>query len=366
MTDRKALLSRWLHEDALPLWSGIGIDAATGTAWEALDHNGAPCPDMERRLRVQARQAYCFASSGNPAHLPLAQQLFAFAMTHGFDPVNGNLAAYLNPDTTIRTAPHDLYDIAFMLLALSALGAAGCDITTDLAHLEAQLARLKAPRGWHENAAHTLPRRQNPHMHMFEASTALYRVTGAARFREMADECLGLFTDVFFQHDGQVLEYFDAGWQPLNIADQTIEPGHMAEWIYLIDRFETATGATTDIDIDLLFGAILAQRCTRGYLPDHTGPAQGPTCQTHRMWPQTELLKAALVMHNRGANLDPNTAPDAIFDLLWRDYLTTETPGGWYDKRSSNGTLLSNNMPASTFYHILCALRFYANDGRVD
>ena len=366
MTDRKALCSRWLSDEALPLWSGIGIDTATGTAWEALDHTGAPCPDMDRRLRVQARQAYCFASSGTPAHLPLAQQLFAFAMGRGFDPVTGNLAAYLNPDTSINTAPHDLYDLAFMLLALAALGDAGCDITADLAHLETALARLKAPRGWHENARRTLPRRQNPHMHMFEATTALYHTTGQARFRDMADECLGLFRDVFFQTDGRILEYFDADWHPLAVDKQTIEPGHMAEWIYLLDRYETVTGATTNVDLDLLFNAVVTRRDVAGFLPDRAEPANDPACQTRRMWPQTELLKATVVMQRRGAVLDPNMAPDAVFDLLWHDYLTTQTPGGWYDKRAIDGTLLSDTMPASTFYHILCALRFYANDGRVD
>ena len=366
MKDRKQLLSQWLHEAALPLWSGIGIDAATGTVWEALDHNGTPRTDMKRRLRVQARQVYCFANTGDPAHLPMARQLFAFAINHGFDPETGNLAAYLNPDTSIHSAPHDLYDIAFMLLALAALGESGCDIAADLAHIETQLARLKAPRGWFENPARPLPRRQNPHMHMFEAATALYHTTGQVRFRDMAEECLGLFTDIFFQSDGRILEYFNADWHPLAANEQTIEPGHMAEWVYLIDRFETVTGATTGIDLDLLFGAVVMRRDAGGFLPDRAEPIDDPACQTRRMWPQTELLKAAVVMQNRGALLPVDLSPDAIFDLLWRDYLTTQTPGGWYDKRAIDGTLLSDTMPASTFYHILCALRFYARDGRVD
>lgn len=95
--DFKARLQNWLQDQALPLWTGAGVDPATGTVWEALDHNGLPCVEMPRRLRVQARQAYSFAMSGDPAHQALALRLFRFAMDQGFDEVSGHLAAGLAP-----------------------------------------------------------------------------------------------------------------------------------------------------------------------------------------------------------------------------------------------------------------------------
>ena len=130
--DRTAL-SDWITGQALPLWSQTGWDAATGTVWEALDHQGQPLRDMPKRLRVQARQAYCFAAAAARApDLPdlgdQALRLFRFAMTRGIDPETGNLGGLLNPDGSIRTAPHDLYDVAFMLLAASALKCMGGQI----------------------------------------------------------------------------------------------------------------------------------------------------------------------------------------------------------------------------------------------
>lgn len=356
MDETSLKLQDWIKNAALPLWSETGLDAKTGTVWEALDHAGQPCRDMERRLRVQARQAYCFARSGDPELGALALQLFRFAIDHGFDPVTDNLAAWLAPDTTIRTAPHDLYDMTFMLLAAAALTEAGYDVADDLARLEAALLRLKAPRGWYENAARTLPRRQNPHMHMFEAATALYQATGAERFRAMAQEALDLFRTVFLHPDGRVLELFDQDWTPLSGEAQVTEPGHMAEWVYLLDRYEAATGTACGIDLDQLFDAVLACRAPDGLLPDRSQPTLSPT---RRMWPQTELLKAALTQQRRGRILPEDAQPPHVLGLLWQGYFETPVPGGWYDTRSLNGVLLSQNMPASTFYHIVVAFDFY-------
>lgn len=352
-------LPRWLAEDALPLWSTVGVDSATGTVWEALDHAGVPCTQMQRRLRVQVRQAYCLTQSEDPEHWDLALQLFRFAMDHGFDPESGNLAAQLAPDTCILTAPHDLYDLAFMLLAASALIRAGFDIAADLARLEQELAKLKAPRGWYENAIHALPRRQNPHMHMFEVSLALFHATGEARFLAMAEEGLSLFREVFLQHDGQVLEYYDADWNPLAAPDQAIEPGHLAEWIYLIDHFEQISGQDSGVPLMVLFDAVLTQRDASGLLPD----CAEPRVDSRRMWPQAELLKAGVVMRRRGVVLDPSASPEAVLERIWQDYMDTPVVGGWYDKRSREGALVSSNMPASTFYHILVAFRFYLSGG---
>lgn len=359
-TDWTEVLPRWLTEEALPLWTSTGVDAATGTVWEALDHTGAPLADMERRLRVQVRQAYCFAQSQDPAHHALALQLFRFAMDKGFDPETGNLGARLAPDCRLISAPHDLYDLAFMLLAAAALIEAGFDVTADLARLETELARLKAPRGWLESTEAPARRRQNPHMHMFETSTALFAATGEARFCSMAEECLGLFREVFLAADGRVLEFFDTGWQPLPPDQQAVEPGHMAEWIYLIHRYEMLTGQDSGLDLAHLFAAVAERRDAAGLLPDRSDPLSG----SRRMWPQTEFLKAGVALRRRGLKLPAGCSPEEVLALMWRDYLQTPVPGGWYDKRSSAGGLLSQNMPASTFYHILVAFRFYLSDGQ--
>lgn len=358
MTDRPlahaARVRTWLCDQALPLWSTAGIDPSGAGAWEALEHDATPQRAREKRLRVAPRQAFVFASAaaaGQGDYLDLSRRLFDFAMTRGFDPDTGNLAARLTPDGAILKAPHDLYDLAFMLLAAAALAGAGVDTSAELARLTQSLDRLKAPRGWFEDAAGTRPRRQNPHMHLFEAATELYRVTGDARWRAVADECLGLFGDVFLQPDGRVLEFFTDDWTPV-AEGQAVEPGHMAEWVWLLDRYELATGQAAGIDPAPVFAAAVAARDGRGLLPDSVEPPS----DSRRTWPQTELLKACLARRRQDAAA---LHPDAVLVPMFEEYLDTPVPGGWYDRRGLDGRLLSGDMPSSTFYHLHGACTAY-------
>ncbi|MEM6388897.1 MAG: AGE family epimerase/isomerase [Pseudomonadota bacterium] len=336
----------WLYDRALPFWAEAGIDPSGAGAWEALEHDGTPQRTRDKRLRVMPRQAFVFASAGG-AYLPLARRLFDFAMARGFDPNTGHLAALLSPEGEILKAPHDLYDMAFMLLAAAALTEAGEDVAADLATLTEKLGWLKAERGWYETAegAAKHPRRQNPHMHLFEASTELYRVTGDAAWRAIADECLSLFKEVFLQGDGRVFEFFNLDWSAAE--SQAVEPGHMAEWIWLLHRYEVATGESAGVDLNAVWAATLKGQDASGLLYDSSEPLS----ETRRLWPQTELLKASLVVGGTG-----DMTPERIAARLYAEYLDTEVPGGWYDKRRiSDGALISTDMPSSTFYHLYVA-----------
>lgn len=354
----------WLLESAVPLWTGAGWDAATGTVWEALDHQGSPCRQMPRRLRVQARQAYAFAKlAGHPetdtaraADLKArAEHLFGFVMARGFAQGSGNLASVLGPDLDVLEAPHDLYDLSFVVLAAAGLLAIGCDVRDELARLEKALSRLEAPQGWFETANRSVPRRQNPHMHLFEAMCAMYRVTGAPRFGHLAARCRAVLLSRLMQADGRLPEYFDSDLAPLPRKAQQEEPGHLVEWVSLEAGWQAlglpdAQAGGCFPPGNPLFLAAIAQASPQGFLPDVAGGA------TYRLWPQAEMIRAGRVMEAQGATIPANYRPDAVVSRVWPAYFETGVPGGWYDQRSANGALLSTTMPASSFYHIVEAL----------
>ncbi|RKT32206.1 mannose-6-phosphate isomerase [Roseovarius halotolerans] len=347
---------QWLEEAAYPLWSGRGVDPATGIVWEALDHAGKPLFDSDRRLRVLARQAYCFVGSGRPTLVELGERQFRYAMDHGFCAQSGRLAAVFDSHLNIRHAPHDLYDLAFMLLAASTLLAQGRLRADDLPRLEAALGVLKAGCGWFETMDQALPRRQNPHMHLFEAATELYHITGAPRFLGIAEECHDLFSTLFLQKDGRILEHYDAGLQPLTGARQSVEPGHMAEWIYLLHRYQQVTGRSPGSVPERLFAAVQRHRTESGFLPDRADPRVA----TRRLWPQLEYLRAAAVMRQRGHTLDLRDTPEQIMSRIARDYLDKAVPGGWFDRCDARGKVISSVMPASSLYHLQPAIRILA------
>ena len=191
-----------------------GGDAATGTVWEALDHQGRPCRQMPRRLRVQARQAYAFAKlAGHPETDPTLGEISRRAPNgfsgsswrEGLRSGQRQSCQCAVPDLDVLEAPHDLYDLSFRV----SWRRPGCWPLAvmsgkTLQDSKMRCDRLEAPQGWFETANRSVPRRQNPHMHLFEAMCAMYRVTGAARFGHLAARCRAV-----------LLGRFDAGrWPP--------------------------------------------------------------------------------------------------------------------------------------------------------
>lgn len=361
-------ISAWIHEQALPLWTTVGFDETSGTVWEALSHGGRPLSGRAKRMQVQMRQAYCFARAcrlkGQSEHrvqdlTHKAEQLVKFALDSGVDPGTGYLASELAPDGTILAAPHNLLDVAHLLLAISELIRTGKDMTAELSQAEAMLSQLKATDlGWRPSlhADDDAPMSHVPHMHLFEAATALYSVTARDRFDQIATTCLTLFRDHVLQPDGAVPVMVSSEWEPLEFG-QRVEPGLMAEWVFLIDAWERAAGKSSDIDLMPMFVHACAARDQAGALPDMSRPKS----DTRRLWPQTELLKASIVLAKRGCVLPEGADPVSVAQMIWREYLDVPVKGGWYDQRAIDGVLVSRDMPASSFYHLLVALTLYAD-----
>ncbi len=74
-----------------------------------------------------------------------------------------------------------------------------------------------------------------------------------------------------------------------------------------------------------------------------------------RLWPQTERLKAALVLADQA--LDGERAAlvedaESTLRALWL-YLTPD--GLWRDKRLPDGAFVDEAVPVSSFYHIMAA-----------
>lgn len=360
-TDILATLRSLMVEHALPLWATAGWDHHCGGFIERLDRDGSPQTEAPRRVRVQARQIYCYAKAAQFNWYSGAKELalkgLDYLLTRARS-ADGGFVHLLDADGSVADASRDSYDHAFVLLALANVYQIGQDaqvraeIDTTLRFID---QRLRSPHGgFIEGLPPAMPRRQNPQMHLFEAMIALFDATGDAVFQNRAGDFFGLFVGNLFDPRTQVLgEYFEEDWSRINPV--VVEPGHLAEWTWLLKGFERITGCPTARHRTALMSSLLRYRDATGCLVDE-GDAEGRiTKSSRRCWPQTELAKAWIAQAESGEAGASDEARAALA-LLYKHYLDHPVRGGWYDQFDGKGRSIVDSIPASTFYHVLCAI----------
>jgi mannose/cellobiose epimerase-like protein (N-acyl-D-glucosamine 2-epimerase family) len=351
-------------EHSLPLWSREGWNPATGGFVERLDIEGGADRAAPRRVRVQARQIYCFAKAAQLGWYPQGREIaikgleYLVAKARSPDGRPG-FVHLLDPEGSAIDPARDTYDHAFVLLALAAVYQLSQDaqVADEIKSLVAFLdTDLRSPHGGLiEGIPATLPRRQNPHMHLFEAMTATFDATGDPVYQNRAGELFGLFVANLYDSRRHVLgEYFEEDWS--RIEPVSVEPGHLAEWVWLLKGFERISGCPTGRYRSQLLASALRYRDHVTSCLFDEGDADGKIRKfTRRLWPQTEIAKAFIAQAEAG---EPAAADEALkaLDRLYQHYLRHPVLGGWYDQFDRDNRSLVDFIPASSFYHILCAI----------
>lgn len=374
LIERTAQLKAWLEGAALPLWWEAGASKPDDGFYERIGQNGRPMTQDNRRARVQPRQAYCFAAAGKagwtggPWREAVLHGLSWFDRVYRLD--NGLYGNLADKDGTLIDPSFDLYNQAFAIFANAALAEALPEraeaargraegilaiLKRDYAHPHLGFEEAKPPRE---------PLCSNPHMHLFEAALAWEAVTGGAPlWKDLADEIGTLALTRFIDAEsGGLREFFDRDWRPLpGDKGRIMEPGHQFEWGWLLARWGALRGdaevvgrAKRLFEIGEAHGICPRRKVAIMQLYDDFSWADGLA----RLWPQTEWLKAAvrLASLSQGAEreaylVSANRALDAL-----DPFLATPVAGLWYDKWPADGEMIDEPAPASTFYHILCAI----------
>lgn len=359
---------QWLFEAALPLWSTRGTDLVDGGFFERLNPDDTMSDDP-RRSRLVARQIYVFAKAHELGwNGPSLQRV-----QHGLDFLlgkcvqsDGRLVASVAADGTVIDDSFTLYDYAF---ALFALAAAARVQPNEAEALEAKALALvdtlddtrRSPdgRGYQDDAAVL---KSNPHMHLLEAAIAWTRASDNPRWTLMADRLADLCVQTFIDADCRaVREYFTTSWAPLNGgAHLDIEPGHQFEWAWLLmdwgriaNRPDLLASAKAIFDTAEQHGV-----STQNLAVNTIDPDKSVRDGRHRLWPQTERLKAKTSLvklaHDEARADALNSVSDALIAL--RRYFDHPIKGAWWEHLGPDGAPASEPTRASSLYHIICAL----------
>lgn len=357
---RAKLAADWMLHASFPLWAQAGVHPAGGFE-ERLDLSGQPSHDATSRVRVQARQVFCFALAKRLGWQP---ERCDALMDRGIDVLaqqcrraDGLYGKQVRLGEGLVDDRADLYDTSFALLAYAS--AAGAErsgaqaLASDLSStIDEVLARPGPGAGYQEAVPCLGMRLQNPHMHLFEASLAQYRITGttdaAARTRAIAAFIEAQFFDPATGTLREVTQLNGSAH-----SDDRLEAGHHYEWVWLLHHYAATTGDALPAMARALYKTALALTPENGRIPlahNRDGTVQ---ITYGRTWGQTEALRAHIAAYHHGW-----ASPRAIidtFDLLWADHILPAPMGAWIDRVDHTGSRLADDITAASGYHLFGA-----------
>jgi mannose/cellobiose epimerase-like protein (N-acyl-D-glucosamine 2-epimerase family) len=356
-------LRSWLVNKAYPLWANHGIDAQGGCI-ELLDQQARPLSNT-RRARIQPRQVYSYAMAkqfGWQGNAELIVRTCSNYFIKHYQRDDSLFRTLCNSDGSIKDDRVVLYDQSFALLGFASAASA----LSAVPEFEARALQLRGAiekqlrthaLGFLSDTERKQPRQSNPHMHLLEACLAWAEISHDADWNNLAEEIADLAMTKYIQPSGALFEFFDDDWNPApDAATHNVEPGHQFEWAWLLlrcdrkDAQQRRAAALRLIDIGEQYG-VKNEVAINSLATDfsvHDAKA--------RMWPQTERLKAGvLAAIITGDDRYWSIASSAAEGLL--RYLNTPIPGLWLDTQLPDGSLLDEPASASSFYHIVAAIK---------
>jgi mannose-6-phosphate isomerase len=362
-----AELKEFFVGTVLPEWLSVAFDEQSGQFVEGLDLDGAPDMSGIVRTRSAARQIYVYAHA---AALGLAPAGGLEKAERALDELRdktwiatgkpGYASAYDIRSGAITNDRRELYDHACVLLALAWLSKATgkaryLSLIDEISHVID--TTLAAPHGgWAEDDIGSVPRRQNPHMHYFEACLALWETGHGSQHAARAEELFTLFRTRFFDAETRTLrEFFGPAWE---LADHfrsgRLDPGHMSEWVWLIGRYDRLTGSNyREIAASLLQRALHHGRTrTAPFLVDEMDNDGAPLVNSRRLWPQAELLKALIVSGQADDGARWSDEAESFCAVFAMEYLGRGTGPTLRDAFDLDGTFIARSMPGSSLYHL--------------
>jgi len=369
--DARALRA-WLLGHVCPYWAERIVDPRGGY-FEGLNASGEVAHAPQRTVLNQARLTYVFSHAAvlgaGPAMLAAACHGFKQLQAWQGTPEGGGWPRSRTREGECIDGARDAYDHAFVIFAAAwhynATKSADALRMADGAfdYMHRHLADASAGGFFEEypNLAR-LPRRQNPHMHLLEATLAMFFATREPAWLARSRDVVELFEQHFFDRiGGSIGEYFAADWSPVDDpAGGVREPGHQFEWVWLLAQYRLASGerrgqAMSDrlFKFGNTFGRDLKEPL-QGIAFDLLERSGGVTAGTKLFWPQTEFIKACVARVDSGQSAAMEDI-DAHLGRLRAHYFRPDG-ANWCNQLTRSGEPLADVTPARVLYHLFLAV----------
>ncbi|WP_421729260.1 AGE family epimerase/isomerase [Brevundimonas sp.] len=355
--------AEWLRLRALPLWSSVGLGADGGFR-ESLTLLGKPTTSP-RRARVQTRQIFVYAKAGElgwQGPWPIIVQSALKRLSASYLRPDGASRARLSADWSVLDDEPSVYDQAFVLFALAAAQRSGSHEDETFEKRAADLRDLIVAQALPNGAmleAGDHPQQSNAHMHMLEAALAWSEISEDPAWIDLANRIVTLALDRFIDAEGGFLrEFFTPDWAPAEGDDgRIVEPGHQFEWAWLLERY----GRRQEDPRSLAAARALYAAGRKGVMHrplvaiDAMADDLKPRIRRARLWPQTEWLKASLILAETAPEEERAALLEDAASALRAAKLYLLDDGLWRDTRLPTGEFIDGPAPASSFYHLIAA-----------
>ncbi|MDR1625422.1 MAG: AGE family epimerase/isomerase [Spirochaetia bacterium] len=360
---------------------GRRLPLTPGGYAETVDCEWKEGADTTRTLVTQARLAYVFCHCSRLGNKELKMLADAELAKLAVESTRRMMSVFWRPELRgwIRTADKngnpldatiDSYGQSFGLFALALDYRVRNNPETHDTALQV-LAALDeyaaAPRGGGYlefrpggNAAPGLPfpkcRRQDPHMHLFEAFLAWHRVDRGGPWAERARAILDLLCGKFHQPDGSLAAYFD---EDLNVAagraGEIRVVGDHYEWAWLLGQYEKFTG-----DSSMRKSAERLYAFAEKYGKDKDGLAFSSVDSGGRvldgnklLWMQLEMLKGQIAFYDWTAEAEALRRAENTAGLILERYLHDGVL--FYNKLDADGKPDPSPTLSRLLYHVFMA-----------
>lgn len=364
------MLRCWLFEGALPYWARHGYDSDGGGFHERLDGERRAIVGDGKRVMVQARQIYVFTQAALLGRLPeaagLARDGYDFLVAHGRHP-DGGWRFCLARDGAPLDDTRDLYTHAFVLFALAwRYRLDGHEPARALAEetMDFLDRAMRHPAGGYREALDaagqpvSATRRQNPHMHLFEAMLEWHAATGAPTWLGRAASLADLLARRFCVA-GTLREHFDDALQPApGTQGRLVEPGHHYEWCWLLQRYQQGSGDGRYAALAAAFYGFAEAHgldAGSGCVIDAVDCDGAPVRQGRRCWPQTEAIKAHIARFEATGDPAIGRRIEDQAGAFYRAHLAGMPTGAWREHLGPDGAPIVSTLPASSLYHMTLA-----------